>query len=110
MEDFYVLLGLQKNATAQEIKKAYRAKAREFHPDANSGDLEMEEKFKAISVAYEILSDPEKREIYDRYGVDGFRGGNAGSGFSNAQSGGALDFRKIKIHNLMIFKYKLVSI
>jgi molecular chaperone DnaJ len=92
MEDFYVLLGLQKNATAQEIKKAYRAKAREFHPDANSGDLEMEEKFKAISVAYEILSDPEKREIYDRYGVDGFRGGNAGSGFSNAQSGGAFDF------------------
>jgi molecular chaperone DnaJ len=89
MEDFYVLLGIDKTATAQEIKKAYRNKARELHPDANQGDAEMEEKFKAVSVAYEVLSDPEKRAVYDQYGVDGLRGGG---GYGNSQAGGSFDF------------------
>lgn len=89
MEDFYVLLGIERNATQQEIKKAYRNKARELHPDANQGDAEMEEKFKAVSVAYEVLSDPEKRAVYDQYGVDGLRGGG---GFGNSQAGGSFDF------------------
>ena len=89
MEDFYILLGIDRNATQQEIKKAYRNKARELHPDANQGDAEMEEKFKAVSVAYEVLSDPEKRAVYDQYGVDGLRGGG---GFGNSQAGGSFDF------------------
>lgn len=88
MEDFYVLLEVEKTATQHEIKKAYRNKARELHPDANQGDVEMEEKFKVVTVAYEVLSDPEKRSVYDRYGVDGLRGGG---GF-NSQAGGSFDF------------------
>ena len=90
MEDFYVILGVERTATAHEIKKAYRAKAREFHPDSNHGNDEMEEHFKEISVAYEILGDPDKRARYDQFGIDGLR--NNTGGYSGAQSGGSFDF------------------
>lgn len=86
--DLYEVLGVSKNADAAEIKKAYRQAARQHHPDANQGSTESEEKFKEISVAYEVLSDPEKRARYDQFGIDGLRG-NAG-GFS--QDGGSFDF------------------
>jgi len=86
--DFYKLLGVSRNASPQEIKKAYRALARKYHPDANQGDPESEEMFKAISVAYEVLSDPEKKARYDQFGVDGLRGS---SGFGG-QGGGSFDF------------------
>ena len=87
-KDFYELLGVSRSADASEIKKAYRNMARKYHPDANGGDTESEEMFKAVSVAYEVLSDPEKKARYDQFGIDGLRGD---SGF-NSQSGGSFDF------------------
>nr|MCR5191468.1 DnaJ domain-containing protein [Bacteroidales bacterium] len=63
--DYYEVLGVPKNADAQTIKKAYRQKAIQYHPDKNPGDKEAEEKFKEAAEAYEVLSNPEKREQYD---------------------------------------------
>ena len=77
--DFYEILGVSKTATADEIKKAYRQKAIQFHPDKNPGNKEAEEKFKEAAEAYEILSSPEKRQRYDQFGHKGMSG-NAGFG------------------------------
>lgn len=83
--DYYEVLGVDKSATIDEIKKAYRKKALEYHPDKNPGDKAAEEKFKEAGEAYEILSDEQKRTAYDRYGHDGVNpqaGGFGGGGFS----------------------------
>src|SRR3990167_8471700 len=72
--DYYDVLGLQRSADDNEIKKAYRKLALQFHPDRNSGDHAAEEKFKEASEAYEVLSDAEKRRIYDQYGHQGLQG------------------------------------
>ena len=81
--DFYTVLGVSKNSTKAEIKTAYRKLARNYHPDVNK-DPGAEEKFKEISNAYEVLSDDEKRSIYDRYGEAGLKGSGMGTGdFSN---------------------------
>jgi molecular chaperone DnaJ len=77
-EDYYALLGVEKTVTAEELKKAYRKKAVQFHPDKNPGNKEAEEMFKKVSHAYEVLSDAEKRAAYDRYGSAAFEGGGAG--------------------------------
>lgn len=74
MADYYEILGVAKEASPEEIKKAYRKKALQVHPDRNPGDAEAEKRFKEISEAYEVLSDEQKRQTYDRYGVDGLRG------------------------------------
>lgn len=70
--DYYKILGLDKNASADDIKKSYRKLAVKYHPDKNPGNKEAEEKFKKMSEAYAVLSDPEKRKQYDNYGADGF--------------------------------------
>lgn len=79
MADYYEILGVARNATADEIKKAYRKNAVKFHPDKNPGDPTAEKKFKEVSEAYEVLSDDQKRQMYDRYGKEGVQGA-AGSG------------------------------
>ena len=79
-EDFYNILGLSKGASANEIKKAYRKKAIEFHPDKNPGDKEAEANFKKAAEAYEVLSDPQKKSQYDQFGHSAFESGGFGVG------------------------------
>jgi molecular chaperone DnaJ len=78
--DYYEILGVSREVTADELKKAYRKKAVQFHPDKNPGNKEAEEKFKEISEAYEVLKDADKRAAYDRYGHSAFQQGGAGRG------------------------------
>jgi molecular chaperone DnaJ len=90
MADFYTTLGVPKTAAEDEIKQAYRKLAMQFHPDRNGGSKDAEEKFKAITEAYDVLRDPQKRAAYDRYGEAGLRGGG-GAGFHHVDLSEALN-------------------
>ena len=99
--DFYDVLGVGRDASEAEVKKAFRRLARELHPDVNDHDPAAEEKFKAAAEAYEVLSDPERRRVYDAYGHEGLRSGGfppGGAGFGSIEDilqaffGGGLGF------------------
>jgi molecular chaperone DnaJ len=91
MRDYYEILGIERSADAEVIKKAYRKLALQFHPDRNAGSKDSEDKFKECTEAYEVLRDPEKRASYDRYGHAGLRGSGAGQGFAGFNFADALD-------------------
>ena len=84
--DYYEILGVDRNASKDEIKKAYRKKAVKFHPDRNPDDKEAEEKFKEATEAYEVLRDTSKRQAYDQFGFAGLEG---------MSGGGAQDFSSV---------------
>jgi molecular chaperone DnaJ len=88
-EDYYDLLGVSRDVSEGDLKKAYRKMAVKYHPDKNPGDAEAEERFKKVSEAYEVLKDPDKRAAYDRYGHAAFQG--AGAGRSSGGGGGFHD-------------------
>ncbi|MBV6522726.1 MAG: Chaperone protein DnaJ [Gemmatimonadaceae bacterium] len=92
MTDYYRLLGVERTASDEDIKKAYRKLAMKWHPDKNSGSSEAEERFKEITEAYDVLRDADKRAVYDRYGEAGLRGGAGGaSGFHHVDLSEALN-------------------
>lgn len=99
--DYYEVLGVQRGASETELKRAFRGLARELHPDVNAHDPDAERKFKEAAEAYEVLSDAERRQVYDRFGHDGLRGRGAaadGPGFGTVEDlfqavfGGAFGF------------------
>lgn len=92
--DYYEVLGLSRSASSEEVKKAYRRLARQHHPDFNKGDPEADARFKEISEAYEVLSDPQKREMYNRFGHQAFESPGNGGGFG-ADFGGFGDISDI---------------
>jgi molecular chaperone DnaJ len=109
-KDLYAVLGVGRKAPVDEIKKAYRKLARKHHPDLNPGNKQAEERFKEISVAHDVLTDPEKRKLYDEFGLAGLQagfdpnqareyqrwasgGGGGGTTFRTSRSGGGFDFR-----------------
>lgn len=102
-KDYYAVLGLEKGASDDEIKKAFRKLAIKYHPDKNQGNKEAEEKFKDINEAYQVLSDPEKKARYDQYGTADFDGSGFGSG-----GFGGFDFSDMEVLEIYL-KVSLVE-
>ncbi|MCK5016209.1 MAG: molecular chaperone DnaJ [Candidatus Peribacteraceae bacterium] len=92
-KDYYSILGIERNASSSDVKKAYRKLSKELHPDKHKGEKEAEQKFKEVNEAYEVLSDPKKKQMYDQFGATGNQagggtGGFGGFDFSGFQGGG----------------------
>lgn len=102
MEDYYSLLGVNKNATQEEIKKAYRKLAHQHHPDKKGGN---EAEFKKINEAYQVLSNKEKRAKYDQFGKTGMGGGPGGFDFNSFQQQGGFDFGDIDLGDIFNFPF-----
>ena len=79
--DYYEVLGISRSADKDAIKKAYRKMAKKYHPDSNAGNPDAEEKFKEVTEAYNVLSDPEKKKLYDQFGHAAFEEGAGGAGY-----------------------------
>src|SRR5688572_24812125 len=90
--DYYETLGVGRSASDDDIRKAYRRLARKHHPDLNPGDKSAEEKFKNVQEAYDILSDPKKKQMYDQYGFYSENGTPGGTGAGGPFGGGGFDF------------------
>src|SRR4051812_13275130 len=90
--DYYEILGVAREATAEEMKAAYRKQAIKWHPDKNQGNKDAEEKFKELNEAYSVLGDPEKRKLYDQYGHAGVGAGPAGGAGGFGGGAGGFDF------------------
>ncbi len=91
-EDYYKILNIERTATEVEIKSAFRRQAMKYHPDRNPGDKQAEEQFKKVNEAFSVLSDPQKRQMYDQYGHDGV---NGAGGFNGFNAGGFADINDI---------------
>lgn len=91
MADYYDILGVPRDAELDDVKKAYRSLAMEHHPDRNQGSKEAEERFKSITEAYEVLRDPEKRALFDRYGEQGLKGSQGPGGFGGFDFSDAIE-------------------
>ena len=102
--DYYEVLGVSKTATDEELKKAYRRLAKKYHPDANPDNKEeAEKKFKELNEAYEVLSDAQKRRMYDQFGHDGpagFGGGNPGGGYYSYSTSGFSGFEDFDLGDI----------
>ena len=100
--DYYELLEVDRNASTDEIKKAYRAAARRYHPDANPDDESAEARFKEVATAYEVLSDPDKRSHYDRFGADGPSMGDAFGLFSCSKGTNEMNYMAQKFARVVM--------
>jgi len=118
--DYYEVLGCQKNTSEQELKRAYRKLAMKHHPDRNPDDATASDKFKEIQEAYDVLSDPKKKQLYDQFGHDGVNAQGMGGGFSGADAfsdifgdvfgdifGGASRTRKARVYRGSDLRYEL---
>src|SRR5438477_5807596 len=90
--DYYETLGVARTADADEVRKAYRKLARKYHPDLNPGDKSSEERFKNVQEAYDVLSDPKKRQMYDQYGFYSENGFTGAPGGGSGSQGPGMDF------------------
>ena len=93
--DYYDVLGISRSADKSTIKRAYRKLAKKYHPDTNAGNAQAEEKFKEATEAYNVLSNPEKKKLYDQFGhaaFDGSAGGSGAYGYGNGPGGGTYSY------------------